>query len=96
MRLIIFLSILFFSCGQNHIDYKIIVDSNDDILTKNSNIKLSLNEAISEGESSVNFFLNDKPIESNINLKSAKLGTNEILAEIINSKSNKMVEANEN
>ena len=88
MRLIIFLSILFFSCGQNHIDYKIIVDSNDEILTKNSNIKLSLNEAISEGESSVNFFLNDKPIESNINLKSAKLGKNEIVAEIINSKSN--------
>ena len=37
MRLIIFLSILFFSCGQNHIDYKIIVDSNDEILTKNFN-----------------------------------------------------------
>ena len=59
MRLIIFLSILFFSCGQNHIDYKIIVDSNDQILTKNSNIKLSLSEVVSEGESSVNFFLND-------------------------------------
>ncbi len=88
MRLVIFLSILVFSCGQNPIEYNIVIDSNDQILTKNSNIKLSLSEVVSEGESSVNFFLNDKPIESNINLKSAKLGTNEIVAEIINSKSN--------
>ena len=88
MRLIIFFSILFLSCAQNPIDFKIIVDSNDQILTKNSNIKLSLSEVVSEGEYSINFFLNDKAVESSINLKSAKLGTNEIVAEIINSKSN--------
>ena len=45
----------FFFMWSKSIDYKIIVDSNDEILTKNSNIKLSLNEAINEGESSVNF-----------------------------------------
>ena len=60
MRLIVLLSILFFSCGQNPIDYKIIIDSNDQILTKNSNIKLSLSEVINESESSVNFFLKFK------------------------------------
>ena len=88
MRLIIFFSIFFLSCGQKPLDYTIVVESNDQILTKNSNIKLSLSEVISEGEYSVNFFLNDKAIESNLNLKSAKLGTNEIVAEIINSKHN--------
>ena len=51
MRLIIFLSILFFSCGQNPIEYNIVIDSNDQILTKNSNIILSLSEVTSEGES---------------------------------------------
>ena len=88
MRLIIFYSILFLSCSQNPLDYKIIVESDDQILTKNSNIKLSLSEVTNESKFTVNFFLNEKAIESNINLKSAKLGTNEIVAQIINSKSN--------
>ena len=66
MRLIIFLSILFFSCGQNHIDYKIIVDSNDEILTKNSNIKLSLNEASFNESLMLEFLVRISSLESTI------------------------------
>ena len=54
MRLVIFLSILVFSCGQNPIDYNIVIDSNDQILTKNSNIKLSLNEIVNKINKSLN------------------------------------------
>ena len=88
MRLILFCSVLFLSCGTNSVDYKIIIDSSEQILTKNSNIKLSVSDIDNKNDVSISFFLNDHVIESNTNLNLARLGSNEIVAEIINSKSN--------
>ena len=87
MRLILFFSILVISCGTNTLNYKIIIDSSDQILTKNSNIKLSVSEIDNKNDVSISFFLNDQVIDSNTNLNLARLGSNEIVAEIIDSES---------
>ena len=91
MRLILFFSILVISCGTNSLDYKIIIDSSDQILTKNSNIKLSVSEIDNKNDVSISFFLNDQVIDSNTNLNLARLGANEIVAEIIDSESNYII-----
>ncbi len=91
MRLILFFSILVISCGTNSLDYKIIIDSSDQILTKNSNIKLSVSEIDNKNDVSISFFLNDQVIDSNTNLNLARLGANEIVAEIIDSESSYII-----
>ena len=91
MRLILFFSILVISCGTNTLNYKIIIDSSDQILTKNSNIKLSVSEIDNKDDVSISFFLNDQVIDSKTNLNLARLGANEIVAEIIDSESNYII-----
>ena len=78
MRYLIFLIILINSCGiKKTPDYKIIINSNDQLLNKNSSINLSI-EALDSTDFNVTYYLNGKKINSKITLSNSRLGSNTI------------------
>jgi len=78
MRYLIFLIILINSCGiKKTPDYKIIINSNDQLLNKNSSINLSI-EALDSTDFNVTYYLNGKKINSKITLSNSRLGSNRI------------------
>jgi len=80
MRCLIFLVIFIFSCGINKSpDYKIIIDSNDEFLNKDSSINLAI-KGLENADSKVIYYLNGKKINSNSKLLNSKLGSNTIEA----------------
>jgi len=80
MRCLIFLVIFIFSCGINKSpDYKIIIDSNDEFLNKDSSINLAI-KGLENADSKVIYYLNGKKINSNSKLLKSKLGSNTIEA----------------
>ena len=80
MRCLIFLVIFIFSCGINKSpDYKIIIDSNDEFLNKNSSVNLAI-KGLENTDSKVIYYLNGKKINSNSKLLNSKLGSNTIEA----------------
>ena len=80
MRYLIFLVILILSCGINKSpDYKIIIDSSDEFLNKNSSVNLAI-KGLENTDSKVIYYLNGKKINSNSKLLNSKLGSNTIEA----------------
>ena len=78
MRYLIFLVILISSCGiKKTPDYKIIVNSNDLLLNKNSSVNLSI-EGLVITDYNVTYYLNGKKINSKITLSNSRLGSNTI------------------
>ena len=80
MKYLIILVILINSCGiKKTPDYKIIVNSNDQLLNKNSSINLSI-EGLVITDYNVTYYLNGKKINSKITLSNSRLGSNTIEA----------------
>ena len=89
MRCLIFLVVLICSCGiKKSPDYKIIIDSSDKFLNKNSSVNLAI-EGLGNTNSKVIYYLNGKKINSNSKLLNSKLGSNTIEA-IIKDNSNQI------
>ena len=84
MRNLIFLLILFCSCGiKKPPDYKIVLSSSDEFLNKNSSVNFRIDGLVSN-EFKVNYYLNEKEISSKIKLTDARLGSNKIKAILSN------------
>ena len=78
MRYLIFLILLINSCGiKKNQDYKVIVSSNDQLLNRNSSIKLSI-ETLVTTDFNVTYYLNGKKINSKATLSNSRLGSNTI------------------
>ena len=78
MRYLIFLIVLINSCGiKKNQDYKVIVSSNDQLLNRNSSIKLSI-ETLVTTDFNVTYYLNGKKINSKATLSNSRLGSNTI------------------
>ena len=84
MRYLIFLVVLIYSCGiKNSPDYKIIIDSSDEFLNKNSSVNLAI-EGLVNTDFKVIYYLNGKKINSNSRLLNSRFGSNTIEAIISN------------
>ena len=89
MRYLIFLVVLIYSCGiKNSPDYKIIIDSSDEFLNKNSSINLAI-EGLLDTDFKVIYYLNGKKINPNSKLLNSRLGSNTIEA-IVSNNSNQI------
>ena len=65
MRYLIFLVVFICSCGiKKSPDYKIIIDSSDEFLNKNSSVNLAI-EGLVNTDFKVIYYLNGKKINSN-------------------------------
>ena len=78
MRYLILLIVLINSCGiKKNQDYKVIVNSNDQLLNRNSSINLSI-ESLVTTDFNVTYYLNGKKINSKATLSNSRLGSNTI------------------
>jgi len=84
MRYLLFFFLFLSSCGvKKSADYKIILNSSDEFLNKNSSVTLEI-LGLNDDKFSVNYFLNDQEIKAKINLSNAKFGSNTVKAVLSN------------
>ncbi len=84
MRYLLFFFLFLSSCGvKKSADYKIILNSSDEFLNKNSSVTLEI-LGLSDDKFSVNYFLNDQEVNTKINLSNAKFGSNTVKAVLSN------------